>query len=123
MQGCKIVSHGGSVAVLTPLAVQPWGSRAAHELLSEVSAEGFADQIEGERVHAGVGEGQNASAHTGDKVSQRGVHLVVVEGAVQVDHMTGQPADGKQADKHQDGFSQTLPGLDLRGEESKGRQH
>lgn len=98
------------------------GRGAAQELLSEVSAQGFAHQIEGKWVHAGVGEGQNASAHTGDKVSQRGVHLVVVEGAVQVDHMTGQPADCKQGNKHQHSFSQTLPGLDLRGEE-RGRQH
>lgn len=103
--------------------MQPLGRGAAQELLSEVSAEGFAHQIEGKRVHAGVGEGQNASAHTGDKVSQRGVHLVIVEGAVQVDHMTGQPADCEQANKDQHSFSQTLPGLDLRGEESRGRQH
>lgn len=108
---------------MTPLAVQPLGRGAAQELLSEVSAEGFAHQVEGKRVHAGVGEGQNASAHAGDKVSQRGVHLVIVEGAVQVDHMTGQPADCEQANKHQHSFSQTLPGLDLRGEESRGRQH
>lgn len=103
--------------------MQPLGGEAAQELLSEVSAEGFAHQIKGKWVHAGVGEGQNASAHTGDKVSQRSVHLVIVEGAVQVDHMTRQPAECEQANKHQHSFSQTFPGLDLRGEESRGRQH
>lgn len=78
-------------------------------------AEVFAHQIEGKRVHAGVGEGQNASAHTGDKVPDGGVHLAVVERAIQVDHVTGQPGDCKQANKHQHRFSQTLPGVDLRG--------
>lgn len=84
-----------------------------------MSAEGFAHQEEGKRVHAGVGEGQNASAHAGDEVSQRGVHPVVVEGAVQVDHVTGQPADCEQADKHQHGFGQTLPGPDLEGKRAE----
>lgn len=89
------VSHRGYVGVPTPLTIQPLGRRAAWELLTEMFAEVFAHQIEGKRVHTEVGEGQNASAHTGDKVSDRGVHLVVVERAVQVDHMTGQPADCK----------------------------
>lgn len=94
------VSHRGYVGVPAPLTVQSLWRRAAQQLLSEVFAEVFAHQIEGKGVHAGVGEGQNASAHTGDKVSDGGVHLVVVERAVQVDHMTGQPAECKQANKH-----------------------
>lgn len=80
-------------------------------------SEAFAHQVEGKWVHAGVGEGQNASAHAGDEVGQGGVRLAVVVGAVQVDHMTGQPADSKQANEHQHSFGQTLSGLDLRGEE------
>lgn len=79
-------------------------------------AEASAHQVEGERVHTGVGEGQNASTHAGDEVAQRGVHPVIVVGAVQVDDVTGQPADGKQAHEHQHRFGQTLPGLDLTGE-------
>lgn len=90
-----------------------FGRGATQELPFKVFAEAFAHQVEGERVHAGVGEGQDASAHAGDEVAQRGVHLVVVVGAVKVDHVTGQPAEGKQADEHQHGFGQTLPGLDL----------
>lgn len=99
--------------------MQPLGGGAAPELLPEVPAKVFAHQKEGKRVHAGVGEGHNASAHTGDEVSQRGVHPVIVEGAVQVDHVTGQPADCEQADKHQHGFRQTLPGLDLEEERAE----
>lgn len=112
-------SDGGDAGVLTLLTVQPLGRGAAQQLLPEVLAEVLAHQVQSKRVHAGVGEGQDASAHAGDEVSDRGVHLVVVEGAVQVDHVTGQPADRKQANEHQHRFSQTLPGLDLRGEESR----
>lgn len=112
----RMVSDGGYVCTPTVLTVQPSGRSAAQELLVEVFAEAFAHQVEGKRVHTGVGEGQNASTHAGDEVAQRGVHLVVVVGAVQVDHMTGQPADSKQANKHQHSFGQTLSGLDLTGE-------
>ena len=112
----QMFSDGGYICAPTALTVQASGRSAAQELLVEVFAEAFAHQVEGEWVHTGVGEGQNTSAHAGDEVAKRGVHLVVVVGAVQVDHMTGQPADGKQADKHQHCFGQTLSGLDLTGE-------
>jgi hypothetical protein len=42
-------------------------------------------------------------------VSQGRVHLAVVVGAVQVDHMTGEPAYSEQTHKNQDCLSQTLP--------------
>lgn len=93
------------------------GGGTAQQLFSEVLAEAFAHQVESKRVDAGVGEGQNAGTHTGDKVAQRGVHLVVVVGAVQVDHVTGQPADGKEANEDQDDFGQTFPRLDLMGKQ------
>ena len=116
--GCNEVHSGGSyICAPAVLTGQASGRRAAEQLLVEVLSEAFAHQVEGEWVHTGVGEGQNASAHAGDEVAQRGVHLVVVVGAVQVDHMTGQPAHGKQADKHQHSFGQTPSGLDLRREE------
>lgn len=108
-------SDGGDIGAAAVLSVKVFGRGATQELPLKVFAEAFAHQVEGERVHAGVGEGQNASAHAGDEVAQRGVHLVVVVGAVKVDHVTGQPAEGKQADEHQHGFGQTLPGLDLMG--------
>lgn len=78
--GCDVRTH-------TILAVQPSG-RGAAQLLVEVFAEAFAHQVKGKRVHTGVGEGQDASAHAGEEVAQRRVHLVVVVGAVQVDHVT-----------------------------------
>ena len=106
-------SDGGDVRAPAALPSQAPRRRAAQQLLPEVLAETFARQVEGEWVDAGVGEGQDASAHAGDEVAQRGVHLVVVVGAVKVDHVTGQPADGEQADKHQHSFGQTLPGLHL----------
>lgn len=95
------------------MAVQASGRAAAQQLLPEVLAEAFAHQVQGERVHAGVGEGQDPSAHAGDEVGQRRVHLAVVVGAVKVEDVAGQPADGEQADKHQHGFGQTLTRLDL----------
>lgn len=100
------------------MAVQLPGRAAAQQLLPEVFAEAFAHQVESERVHAGVGEGQDASAHAGDEVGQRRVHLAVVVGAVKVDDVAGQPTDREQADEHQHGFGQTLPGPDL----TKGKQ-
>lgn len=99
----------GDVGRATVLGAELPRGGAAQQLLPEVHAEAFAHQVEGKRVDAGVGEGQDAGAHAGNKVAQRGVHLVVVVGAVQVDHVTGQPADGKEADEHQHGFGQTLP--------------
>lgn len=116
----EMLSDGGYVRAPTVLTVQPSGSSAAQELLFEVFAEAFAHEVKGKRVHAGVGEGQNASAYAGDEVAQWGVHLVVVVGAVQVDHVTGQPAHGEQAHKHQHCFGQTLSGFDLRGGERSG---
>lgn len=111
-----MLSDSGYICTLTVLTVQPSGRSAAQELLVEMFAEAFAHQVEGKWVHTGVGEGQNTSAHAGDEVAQRGVHLVVVVGAIQVDHMTGQPADSKQANKDQHSFGQTLSGLHLTGQ-------
>lgn len=95
------------------------GGAAAQQLLPEVLAEAFAHQVQSERVHAGVGEGQDPSAHAGDEVGQRRVHLAVVVGAVKVDDVAGEPADGKQANKHQHGFGQTLPGFDLTNDRTR----
>lgn len=101
------------------MAVQLPGRAAAQQLLPEVFAEALAHQVQSERVHAGVGEGQDASAHAGDEVGQRRVHLAIVVGAVKVDDVTGEPTDCEQANEHQHGFGQTLPGLDLTKGNSK----
>lgn len=77
-------------------------------------AEALAHQVQGEGVDAGVGEGQDASTDAGDEVTQGRVHLVVVEGAVQVDGVAGEPADCEEANEHQHSFGQTLPGFDLK---------
>lgn len=116
-----MASDGGYVCAAAALAVQASGRSAARQLLVEVFAEALAHQVEGEGVHAGVGEGQHAGADAGDEVAQRGVHLAVVVGAVQVDHVTRQPADGKQTHKDQHGFGQTLSGLDLTAEKREER--
>lgn len=107
------LSDSGYIRTSTGLTVQAPGRTAAQELLFKVFAKAFAHQVEGKWVHTGVGEGQNASTDAGDEVAEWGVHLVVVVGAVQVDHVTGQPADREQANKHQHSLGQTLPGLDL----------
>lgn len=49
---------------------------AATKLLVELLLEGLAQQVEGKRVDAGVGEGQDTSYNTAHKVNQGGVHLV-----------------------------------------------
>lgn len=80
------------VSVCTVLAVQPSGRAAAQQLVPEVLADALAHQVQSKRVHAGVGEGQDASTHAGDEVTKGRIHLVVVVGAVKVDDVTGEPA-------------------------------
>lgn len=48
---------------------------AAAKLLVELLLEGFAQQVKGEWVEAGVGEGQDTSCNAANKVHQRSVHL------------------------------------------------
>lgn len=82
-----------------------------------MSAEALAEQVEGEGVDAGRGEAEDSGQQRDDQVSQRQVHLVVVEGAVHVEHVVGEPAQGEQAHEHQHDLRQALPGLHL--EETK----
>lgn len=81
----------------------------------EVSPEGLAEQVEGEGVDAGRGEAEDAGQQRDHQVGQRQVQLLVVEGAVQVEHVVGEPAHGKQPHQHQHDLRQPLPGLHLRG--------
>lgn len=102
------------VATRCTLDVQ-WQSRAAAaNMLVELLLETLAQQVESERVDTRVGERQNASSHTGDKVQHGRVHFRVVIGAVQVDDVAGEPADSKEAHEHQHHLSQPLPWLHLR---------
>lgn len=89
---------------------------ATEELGVELFPETLAQQVEGKRVHTGVGEGQEAGTDAGDEVEHGGVHLRVVVGAVQVDDVVGEPAEGKEAHKHQHRLGEALPGFDLRRE-------
>lgn len=95
---------------------------AAEELGVELFPETLAQQVEGERVHTGVGEGQEAGADAGDEVEHGGVHLGVVVGAVQVDDVVGEPAEGKEAHEHQHCFGEALPGFNLKRESHTRRQ-
>lgn len=76
-------------------------------------AEALAEQVEGKGVDAGWGEAEDSGQQGDDKVSQRKIHLVVVEGAVHVEHVVGEPAQGEQTHKHQHDLGQTLPRLHL----------
>lgn len=78
-----------------------------------MSAETLAEQIEGERVDAGRGEAEDSGQQGDDQVGQGQVHLVVVEGAVHVEHVVGEPAESEQPHENQHDLSQTLPGLHL----------
>lgn len=49
-----------------------------------------------------------------------GVHLRVMVGTVQVDDMIGEPAEGKEAHKHQYCLGKSLPGFDLSRERGRG---
>lgn len=81
----------------------------------EVPPEALAEQVEGEGVDAGRGEAEDAGQQCDHQVAQRQVHLLVVEGAVHVEQVVGEPAEGEEEDQHQHDLGQPLPGLHLRG--------
>lgn len=86
----------------------------------EVPAETLAEQIEGERVDTRGGEAEDSGHQGDDQVGQGQIRQVVVEGAVHVEHVVGEPAQGEQAHEHQHNLSQALPGLHLRGGRGNG---
>lgn len=65
-----MLSDSGYVCVPAILAVQAFRRMAAQQLLVKMFAEAFAHHVEGKWVHTGAGEGQDASAHTGDEMAQ-----------------------------------------------------
>lgn len=85
-------------------------------------AEALAQQVEGEGVDAGRGEAEDPGHQGDDQVSQRQVHLLVVEGAVHVEHVVGEPAEGEEAYEDQHDLSQTLPRLHLQDRDKETRQ-
>lgn len=78
-----------------------------------MAAETLAEHVEGKGVDTGGGEAEDSGQQRDDEVGQRQVHLVVVEGAVHVEHVVGEPAQSKQTHEHQHDLSQTLPRLHL----------
>lgn len=84
-----------------------------------MASETLAEQVKSEGVDAGGGEAEDPGQQGDDHVSQRQVHLVVVEGTVHVEDVVGEPAQGKETHEHQDDLGQTLPGLDLEGRERR----
>lgn len=79
----------------------------------EMSPEALTEQVESERVDAGRGEAEDAGQQGYHQVAQRQVHLLVVEGAVHVEQVVGEPAEGEEEDQHQHNLGQPLPGLHL----------
>lgn len=80
-----------------------------------MAAETLAEQVKSEGIDAGGGEAEDPGEQGDDQVSQRQVHLVVVEGAVHVEDVVGEPAEGEETHEDQDDLGQTLPGLNLEG--------
>lgn len=115
--------EGGHAGGTSPSAVRPGhqAGPAAEQLSVELFPESLAQQVEGKRVHTGVGEGQEAGTDAGDEVEHGGVHLGVVVGAVQVDDVVGEPAEGEEAHEHQHCLGKALPGFDLRRESQTDR--
>lgn len=73
-----VAADGGHVRVILGGALESnlAGSTAATaKLLVELLLEALAEEPEGKRVDTGVGEHQDSSDNTADKVRQRGVHL------------------------------------------------
>lgn len=110
--------EGGHAGGTSASAVRPGhqASPATEELGVELLPETLAQQVEGKRVDTGVGEGQEAGTDAGDEVEHGGVHLGVVIGAVQVDDVVREPAEGKEAHEHQHCLGEALPGFDLKRE-------
>lgn len=73
---------------------------AAADMFVELLLEALAEQVQSEGVDTWVGEGQDAGSHAGDEVRHGRVHFSVVVGAVQVDDMTREPTDSKEAHEH-----------------------
>lgn len=117
LEGC----HAGGTPTT---AVRPahQAGPATQELGVELLPEALAQQVEGKRVDTGVGEGQEAGTDAGDEVEHGGVHLGVVVGAVQVDDVVGEPAEGEEAHEHQHGLGEALPGFYLRREPHRERE-
>lgn len=89
---------------------------AAQQLVVELLPKALAEQVESKGVDTRVSERQDPSTDAGNKVQHGGVHLGVVVGAVQVDDVRGQPAEGKEAHEDQHGPGQALTGLNLHQE-------
>lgn len=111
----RVLLDGGEADVGGAMQIAGLALRArtstTSQLTVEVSAETLTEQVERERVDAGRGEAEDPGQKSDDEVGQRQIHLVVVEGAVHVEDVVWEPAQGEQAHKNQHDLSQTLPRL------------
>lgn len=76
--GLMGAADGGHVCVIVGGALERNlgdGTTATAELLVELLLEGLAQEPQGKRVDTGVGEHQDSSDNTADKVCQRSIHL------------------------------------------------
>lgn len=78
-----------------------------------MSPEALTEQVESKRVDAGRGEAEDAGQQGNHQVAQRQVHLLVVKGAVHVEEVIGEPAEGEEEHQHQYNLGQPFPGLHL----------
>lgn len=88
-----------------------------------MAPETLAEQVESEGVDAGGGEAEDPGQQGDHQVGQRQVHVLVLEGAVHVEDVVGEPAEGEEAHEDQHDLGQTLPGLNLEeeGRRTRGR--
>lgn len=94
-------ADGGGALEVTAVALLVFAT-PAQQLVVEVPAEALAQQVKGEGVHAGAGETQHARHERDDEVRQRRVDLSIVERAVHVEDVVGEPAQREEAHEHQD---------------------
>lgn len=79
-----------------------------------MAAEALAEQVESEGIDTRGGEAEDSGHQGDDEMSQGQVHLVVVKGAVHVEHVVGKPTQRKQAHKNKHNLGQALPRLHLK---------
>lgn len=94
-------ADGGGALEVTAVALLVFAT-PAQQLVVEVPAEALAQQVKGEGVHAGAGETQHARHERDDEVRQRRVDLSIVERAVHVEDVVGEPAQREETHEHQD---------------------
>lgn len=80
--------------------------------------EAFTQPVKSKRIDTGIAEGQGTGENGSYQVKGGSIYSGMVrEGAVQVEDVVRQPAEGKQGNEHQHCFGNSLAGFNL-GEKS-----